>query len=159
MMRASVAALCGLVLTISAAAAQDPPSRPVDPAAAASARKLLAATGATKLMIGNLESMIVSQRQNNPQIPAAFWDAFLVHARRDTTRLVDMLVPIYAAHLTQPELEELLRFYNSPIGQRLTAVQPAIFKESMAAGESWGEQIARMVGDSLQQSQGKAPPN
>ena len=136
MMRASVAALCGLVLTISAAAAQDQPNRPVDPAAAASARKLLAATGATKLMIGNLESMIVSQRQNNPQIPAAFWDAFLVHARRDTTRLVDMLVPIYAAHLTQPELEELLRFYNSPIGQRLTAVQPAIFKESMAAGES-----------------------
>jgi len=159
MMRASVTVLCGLVLVVSAASAQDQPNRPVDPAAAASARKLLAATGATKLMIGNLESMIVSQRQNNPQIPAAFWDAFLVHARRDTTRLVDMLVPIYAAHLTQPELEELLRFYNSPIGQRLTAVQPAIFKESMAAGESWGEQIARMVGDSLQQSQGKAPPN
>ena len=159
MMRASVAAVCGLVLTISAAAAQDQPNRPVDPAAAVSVRKLLAATGATKLMIGNLESMIATQRQNNPQIPAAFWDAFLAHARRDTTRLVDMLVPIYAAHLTQPELEELLRFYNSPIGQRLTAVQPAIFKESMAAGESWGEQIARMVGDSLQQSQGKAPPN
>lgn len=159
MMRASVAALCGLVLTISAAAAQDQPNRPVDPAAAASVRKLLGATGATKLMIGNLESMIASQRQNNPQIPAAFWDAFLAHARRDTTRLVDMLVPIYAAHLTQPELEELLRFYNSPIGQRLTAVQPAIFKESMAAGESWGEQIARMVGDSLQHSEGKAPPN
>jgi len=159
MMRASVVAVCGLVLTISAATAQDQPNRPVDPAAAVSVRKLLAATGATKLMIGNLESMIASQRQNNPQIPAAFWDAFLAHARRDTTRLVDMLVPIYAAHLTQPELEELLRFYNSPIGQRLTAVQPAIFKESMAAGESWGEQIARMVGDSLQHTEGKAPPN
>jgi len=159
MMRASVAAVCGLVLSISTVAAQDQPNRPVDPAAAVSVRKLLAATGATKLMIGNLESMIATQRQNNPQIPSAFWDAFLAHARRDTTRLVDMLVPIYAAHLTQPELEELLRFYNSPIGQRLTAVQPAIFKESMAAGESWGEQIARMVGDSLQQSQGKAPPN
>jgi len=159
MMRASVTVLCGLVLVVSAASAQDQPNRPVDPAAAASARKLLAATGATKLMIGNLESMIASQRQNNPQIPVAFWDAFLAHARRDTTRLVDMLVPIYAAHLTQSELEELLRFYNSPIGQRLTSVQPAIFKESMAAGESWGEQIARMVGDSLQQAQGKLPPN
>ena len=159
MMRASVTVLCGLVLVVSAASAQDQPNRPVDPAAAASARKLLAATGATRLMIGNLESMIASQRQNNPQIPVAFWDAFLAHARRDTTRLVDMLVPIYAAHLTQSELEELLRFYNSPIGQRLTSVQPAIFKESMAAGESWGEQIARMVGDSLQQAQGKLPPN
>jgi uncharacterized protein len=159
MTRAIAAALCGLVLTVSTGGAQQPPSRPADAATATAVRKLLAATGATKLMINNLESMITSQRQNNPQVPAAFWDAFLAHARRDTTRLVDLLVPIYAAHLTQSELEELLRFYNSSIGQRLTAVQPDIFKESMAAGESWGELIARTVSDSLQQSQGKAPPN
>jgi uncharacterized protein len=159
MTRAIAAALCGLVLTVSAGGAQQPPGRPVDAATATAVRKLLAATGATKLMINNLESMIASQRQNNPQVPAAFWDAFLAHARRDTTRLVDLLVPIYAAHLSQSELEELLRFYNSSIGQRLTTVQPDIFKESMAAGESWGELIARAVSDSLQQSQGKAPPN
>lgn len=159
MTRAIAAALCGLVLTVSAVGAQQQPSRPVDAATATAVRKLLAATGATKLMLGNLETMIASQRQNNPQIPPAFWDAFLAHARRDTTHLIDLLVPIYASHLTQSELEELLRFYNSPIGQRLTAVQPDIFKESMAAGESWGELIARTVGDSLQHSQGRAPPN
>ena len=158
MKRALVTAACGLVLTFGAGHAQEP-SRSVDTAAATTARKLLAATGATKLMIGNLESMIAAQRQGNPQVPAAFWDAFLAHARRDTTRLIDMLVPIYASHLSRSELEELLRFYNSPIGQRLTAVQPAIFKESMAAGETWGEQLARMVGDSLQQAQGSRPPN
>jgi len=143
MKRAVLAALCGLVVIASTAP---------------SARKLLAASGATRLMLGNLESMIASQRQSSPQIPAAFWDAFLAHARRDTTQLIDMLVPIYASHLTQSELEELVRFYTSPIGQRLTAAQPTIFKESMAAGETWGEQIARMVGDSLQKAQGTPPP-
>ena len=158
MKRAVLTALSGLVIIAFAAQAQDKPSRAVDPAAAASARKVLTATGATKLMLGNLESMIASQRQSSPQIPAAFWDAFLAHARRDTTQLIDMLVPIYATHLTQSELDELVRFYSSPIGQRLTAAQPAIFKESMAAGETWGEQIARMVGDSLQKAQGNPPP-
>ena len=158
MKRAVLAALCGLVVIASTAHGQAQPSRSADVAAAASARKLLAASGATRLMLGNLESMIASQRQSSPQIPAAFWDAFLAHARRDTTQLIDMLVPIYASHLTQSELEELVRFYTSPIGQRLTAAQPTIFKESMAAGETWGEQIARMVGDSLQKAQGTPPP-
>jgi len=158
MKRAVLAALCGLVVIASTAHGQAQPSRPAEAAAAASARKLLAASGATRLMLGNLESMIASQRQSSPQIPAAFWDAFLAHARRDTTQLIDMLVPIYASHLTQSELEELVRFYTSPIGQRLTAAQPTIFKESMAAGETWGEQIARMVGDSLQKAQGTPPP-
>lgn len=157
MTRAFVTALCGLVLTAFPARAQDS-TKQVAPATATSARKLLAATGATKLMLGNLEAMIASQRQNNPQIPPAFWDAFLAHARRDTTRLLDLLVPIYASHLTQSELDELLKFYNSPIGQRLTAVQPQIFKESMAAGESWGELIARTISDSLQHTQGSHPP-
>src|SRR5213593_507830 len=141
MKRAVLTALSGLVIIAFAAQAQDKPSRAVDPAAAASARKVLTATGATRLMLGNLESMIASQRQSSPQIPAAFWDAFLAHARRDTTQLIDMLV----------------RIYTSPIGQRLTAAQPTIFKESMAAGETWGEQIARMVGDSLQKAQGTPP--
>lgn len=158
MTRLLVTALCGL-LSVAAQAQQPQPAPAADVTAAATARKLLSATGATKLMIGNLESMIAAQRQANPQIPPAFWDAFLAHARRDTTKLIDILVPIYASHLTRAELDELLKFYNSPIGQRLTAVQPDIFKESMAAGESWGEQIARMVGDSLQQAQGSRPPN
>lgn len=160
MTRTLLAALCGLVLINSPAASQtQPASRPVDAATAAAARRLLAVTGATKLMLSTMESMIAGQREVNRQIPAAFWDAFMAHARRDTTRLIDMLVPIYASHLTQSELEELVRFYQSPIGQRLTAVQPAIIQESTVAGQNWGELIARMVGDSLAQAEGNLPPN
>ncbi len=157
MTRVMLAAMCGLVLSFSPAATQEA-SRPVDAPTAAAARRLLAVTGATKLMLSSMESMIAAQRQANPQIPGAFWDAFMAHARRDTTRLIDMLVPIYASHLTQSELEELLRFYMSPIGRRLTAVQPAILQESTQAGQNWGELIARMVGDSLAQAEGNLPP-
>jgi hypothetical protein len=160
MTRAMLAAICGLVFITSPAAAQEQPaSHPPDAATAAAARRLLVATGATKLMLSTMESMIAAQRETNPQIPAGFWDAFMAHARRDTTRLIDMLVPIYASHLTQSEIEELIRFYMSPIGQRLTAVQPAILQESTVAGQNWGELIARMVGDSLAQAEGNLPPN
>ena len=160
MTRAVLAAMCGLVLIISPAATQQQPaSRPVDAATAAEARRLLAVTGATKLMLSTMESMIAAQREANPQIPEAFWDVFMAHARRDTTQLIDMLVPIYASHLTQSELEELLRFYTSPIGQRLTAAQPEILKESTLAGQNWGASIGRVVGESLSRAQGSRPPN
>lgn len=165
MTRMLAAALCGLVLLMSPAAAQQiqvqpagPAPKPADPATAAAARRLLIASGATRLVLTSMESMIASQREANPQIPAAFWDAFLAHAKQDTTRLMDMLVPIYAAHLTQADLEELIKFYQSPAGQRFIAAQPSIVQESQQAGQSWGEMIARMVGDSLQKSQGNLPP-
>src|SRR3982751_1055521 len=100
MMRAVPAAMCSLLVIISPALAQQQPpaapaSRPVDAATAAAARRLLTVSGATKLVISSMESMIAVQRDANPQIPAAFWDAFVAHAKRDTTRLMDMLVPIY----------------------------------------------------------------
>jgi len=160
MMRALATAMCGLLLIVSPAAAQQQQaSRPVDPATAASARRLLAVTGATKLMLGTMQTMIAAQRNANPQIPPEFWDVFMAHARRDTTRLIDLLVPIYAAHLTRSELDDLVQFYTSPLGQRLTAVQPDILRESTVAGQQWGEVIGRMVGDSLTRAQGKLPPN
>jgi hypothetical protein len=163
MTRAVLAAMCGLVLSVSPARTQQqqpqaPANKPVDAATAAAARRLLTVSGATKLMISSMESMVASQRDNNPQIPAAFWDAFMAHARRDTTRLLDLLVPIYASHLTQSDLEELIRFYMSPIGQRYIAAQPAIMLESTKASEGWGELIARIVSDSLSQAGGNQPP-
>jgi uncharacterized protein len=163
MTRILPAALCGLILVISPAPAQQlqpagPAPKPVDAATAAAARRLLTVSGATRLVISSMESMIAAQRGANPQIPTAFWDAFLAHAKRDTTRLMDILVPIYASHLSQTDLEELIRFYSSPSGQRFIAAQPSIVQESTQAGQTWGEMIARIVGDSLQQAQGNPPP-
>lgn len=168
MMRALLTAMWSVVVLISTARAQQQPpaapppvaaSRPVDAATATAARRLLAASGATKLVISSMESMIAAQRNANPQIPAAFWDAFMAHARRDTTRLIDLLVPIYASHLSRADLEELIKFYSSPVGQHFIAAQPGIVQESTQAGQNWGEMIARIVGDSLQQAQGsKTPP-
>ncbi len=145
---------CGLLLCVTAIAAQQR-GRATDPATAATVRRLLALTGAARLGITSMEAMIPAQRAANPQIPGAFWDAFLAHARRDTTQLIELLVPIYSAHLTRAELEELVRFYSSPLGRRLTAVQPLITQESIQAGQSWGAAIGQQVADSLQRAGAK----
>jgi len=123
--------------------------RPIDPATAATVRRLLDLTGAAKLALQNMEALLPAQRAANPQIPAAFWDGFLAHARRDIPQLVDSLIPIYAGHFTKAELDQLVRFYESPIGRRLAEQQPLILQESVQVGQRWGSAIGRQVGDSL----------
>ncbi|HYR99435.1 MAG TPA: DUF2059 domain-containing protein [Gemmatimonadales bacterium] len=149
--------LAATVLTAPVLAQQRP--GPVDPAKATSIRHLLDLTGAARLALSGMEAMVPAQRAANPQIPAAFWDAFLSRARRGMPQLVDALVPIYASHFNQAELDQLVRFYESPLGKHLSEVQPLILQESMQAGQSWGAVIGREVGESLARSGAKPNPN
>ncbi len=122
---------------------------PVDSATAATIHELLALTGSVKLALSGMEAMLPAQRAANPRIPPVFWDAFLARARADTSRLSALLVPIYAAHFTRPELEQLVRFYRTPLGARLLKELPPIMQESVQAGQSWGAQIGSAVAESL----------
>ena len=148
--------LAATVLTAPVLAQQRP--GPADPAKATTIRHLLDLTGAARLALSGMEAMVPAQRAANPQIPGAFWDAFLARARRGLPQLVDALVPIYASHFSQAELDQLVRFYESPLGKHLSEVQPLILQESMRAGQSWGAVIGREVGESLARS-GVKPPN
>jgi hypothetical protein len=41
------------------------------------------------------------------------------------------LVPIYQKHLTRSDVEALIAFYTSPVGQKLRREQPALMRETM----------------------------
>jgi hypothetical protein len=138
-----------LALAFAAPAPAGAQQQPVDPATAETVRRLLELTGAGRLAIQTMETMLSAQRQAMPQVPAVFWDVFMAHARRDIPQLVDSLVPVYAAHFTLAQLQELVRFYESPLGRRLAEMQPLIAQESMQVGQRWGALIGAQVGDSL----------
>ena len=121
----------------------------VDSAKVATVHRLLALSGAVSTMLETTNAMISTQRVANPQIPAAFWDAFRVRSHEMAPKLIDSLVPVYASRFTQAELDALVRFYESPVGKHLTEVQPQIVQESFEIGRRWGMQLGREIGDSL----------
>lgn len=123
-----------------------------DPAKTATIHRLLDLLNAATLMEQGMEAMLPAQRAASPQIPAAFWDAFVARARRDLPQLVDSLIPIYAARFTQAELDELVRFYSSPLGKHLAQAQPEMMQESVGVGQRWGAAIGREIADSLRRS-------
>jgi len=52
--------------------------------------------------------------------------------------VLDAMVPAYQKHLTKSDLEAILSFYSSPVGQKLIKEMPAIMKESVQAGGEVG---------------------
>ena len=47
--------------------------------------------------------------------------------------LIRDVVPVYQRHLTRSDVEALLAFYSSPVGQKLRREEPAMMRESMEA--------------------------
>ena len=62
--------------------------------------------------------------------------------------MLDAMVPIYQKHLTKQDLEGILAFYTSPVGQKLQREQPAMMQEGMQVG---GEIGRKRIGDMMQQ--------
>jgi|SRR6516225_2883199 hypothetical protein len=62
--------------------------------------------------------------------------------------MLDAMIPIYQKHLTKEDLDGILAFYASPIGQKLQREQPAMTQESMQVG---GEIGRRRIGAMMQQ--------
>jgi hypothetical protein len=61
------------------------------------------------------------------------------------SELVDETARIYATHFTEPELKQLLAFYQSPVGQKALVEEPKIVDESMAKAGSWGDNLSQEV--------------
>lgn len=49
--------------------------------------------------------------------------------------IIDAMIPIYQKHISKADLNAIVAFYSSPVGQRLLEEQPAILSEAMEAGQ------------------------
>ena len=130
----------------------------VDSTKVAVIRELLELTKSAELMLQTMEAAIPAQRLANPRIPNIFWEEFAAGARRQMPRFVERVVPIYDAHFSLEDLQQLLALYRTPFGQRLLAKLPIIMQESMQAGQEWGMELGAEIGISLAERGIVMPP-
>src|SRR5207247_9223748 len=57
--------------------------------------------------------------------------------------LIDLSVPIYQRNLSDDDLDELTRFFTSPVGKHFIDKQPAIVEESMQVGQEWARKLVK----------------
>jgi len=73
----------------------------------------------------------------NAVVDAAFEDI-------KVEEFIDVTIPVYQRHLSKTDIEEMIRFYTSPTGQKLLREQPQMMQESMQAAQAF--QQAKMGG-------------
>ncbi len=74
--------------------------------------------------------------------------------RYDVDRVTEQLVALYDKHYTDEEIKSLLQFYGSPLGQKVAAESPKIFREIQ---ETTRTEAAKAVRDALQQAKQENP--
>ena len=115
----------------------------IPPAKEAKIRRVLQLTGSAQLGTQVMTQLLGSFKTAMPQVPAAFWIDVQKDVRPDD--LVNLVIPIYARHFSDGDLDGLIAFYSSPLGQRVTHEMPAVTSESMVVGQEWGRTLAAQV--------------
>ncbi|TAE32605.1 MAG: DUF2059 domain-containing protein [Cytophagales bacterium] len=136
-------ALC--LCSFLSAYAQTPTAQPPTEA---QVREYLNLMRVTETMKVSFDQMMTMMRRNPAYkaLPDDFWDTMRKKLdAEEMDKLIGQIVPIYQKHYTGDDLEAAIAFYRSPAGQRLTAKQPIITKESQEAGYAWGRELGARV--------------
>ena len=95
-----------------------------------------------------------------PCVPASYWQNFL--DTDSTEQIMARMVPVYQNHFTAEDVAGLLRFYQSPLGQKVIAQMPVTMAEGMRTGQEWGRERGMQMMSELQlkgtlNAQGRCP--
>ncbi|HEU5052900.1 MAG TPA: DUF2059 domain-containing protein, partial [Hanamia sp.] len=84
----------------------------IDSGRAAHVRELLEITGSAKLGIQMINSLINTFEQQNPDVPAEFWNGFKKEV--NTSDLINIIIPIYTKYYSDDDILQLIQFYKTP---------------------------------------------
>jgi len=159
-----LALLAGLA-SATTARAQDP-----DPAAVAKAKEVMAAAHSDKMMDQMITLMEKPLSQliegANPgrgkEVTDLLHDRVIPAMRERMPEFTDLAARVYAKHFTVEDLDQLIAFYDSPVGKKLLAEQGQMLTEMSQIGQAWGRNVAIEVMRKLApefQKRGLAMPN
>ena len=98
-------------------------------------REFMRVTGAGELSLRTRDAVIAQLQSNYPDVPDSFWrkraSKISVHS---LNRSIETL---YSERLSDKELREIIRFYNSPAGRKLAQTMPELAQESLAVATEW----------------------
>ncbi|MBA0884000.1 DUF2059 domain-containing protein [Flavobacterium undicola] len=138
-MKKSLLILSFCVLSLSANAQNTSKSNKIN--------QLLELTGTGKMGIQMMNQMITSFKTSYSKAGDKFWDDFKNEVKAED--LEKMIIPIYDKYYTESDIDQLIVFYNSPVGKKMISTMPQVMQESMIAGQAWGKQISEKVIEQL----------
>ncbi|MBV8791012.1 MAG: DUF2059 domain-containing protein, partial [Pseudolabrys sp.] len=108
------------------------------------AREVIVIKGVHKIFDAVIPGVIEQDKNTllsqNPGLQKDLTDISLQLRTEYAPRVNDVITQvatIYAGYFTEQELKDLLAFYKSPLGQKITAQDPEALDRGMRAGQDW----------------------
>ena len=122
-------------------------AKKVDPAKEQAIRNLFEVTHTARALLEGMKSNLETQKhdQSNASIPAVFWDEVIKRAEADLGVFLTTLVGIYDEHYTKEEIDQMVAFYKTPLGQMMANKAPPVALATAAAAERWGMKLGMTV--------------
>lgn len=127
------------------------PVAKIDPEKEAAIRRLIALTGGTTVvnqvmdgMQKNMKPMLVKSLppgEYRDKLIDLFFEKF--RSKADAGQLVNMTVQVYDKYLSEEDINGLIQFYSTPLGQKAISVLPKLTIELQGEGMKWGESLGR----------------
>ena len=93
-------------------------------------------SGATfDIMLKPLVGMVAEEKQAD----------FKAEVKESMKDLFDQLAVVYMESFTEAELDGILEFYATPVGQKMTSELPVITEKSMQIGQQWGMKLQPLM--------------
>jgi uncharacterized protein len=91
-----------------------------------------------------IKQIFIIYKQQYSTVEPGVWDELEKEfLNTSVTSLTEMLAPVYAKYLTIDDLQELIKFYETPIGKKYAQSTPLITQESMQIGQQWGVKLGQ----------------
>jgi hypothetical protein len=145
-------ALAGMVGRAAAQGAAPNPAHPPSQAAVLLAKQILEIKHADSIFDPLVRGVVIKTRDFFMQ-SNFMWgkdlnevaDNLIKQYSARAGELMNDAARIYASHFTEPELKQLLTFYQSPLGQKLIDQEPKAADESMTSAANWADKLSEEV--------------
>lgn len=122
-----------------------------------SASLLVTHTGVLERARESIAQLTGPLRRENPDVPDELWVNF-AHRVTDPEALIPIYASTYRRHLSSEDIDALVAFYESPLGQRLEQGLAQIASATSASIGPWTQSIALLLLATAPDSSGTAAP-
>ena len=103
-----------------------------------------------------LEQMIEIFKPQFPNIDAKEWDKIYNDVFKESmNEYIEISIPIYQKYLSKSDLEEMIKFYQTPIGQKFSQSNTLITKDLMSVSQKWGMDLSKKMFETIQKANKK----
>jgi hypothetical protein len=114
-------------------------------------RRLLQLMGSGKAGAQMMNQMFGTMRRTARDVPEQVWRDLIEEFKNEFSpeAIIELSVPIYDKYYSYAEIQQLIAFYESPIGRKVTTVLPMLLQDSYAAGVMKGQEVLQKIIEKL----------